>query len=410
ATGSNPHSDLASILEAVRQSRDSPGRFDTGGKLSGCLNTLELLPTHHVRCYFIHIEKQPADIRRVVKYLQTQPVLGVDFEWRPAFQRGQFSPISVIQLATLRESFVLHVTPGSSMDIANRSPLFSDLLDRAGQHGQPLYLIKGPQADKAEYLKSFGKPLLESVDIHPYMTQLRYGSLQMGVVAEGLGCGSATPKSRKVSMSNWAQWPLTKQQCLYAAFDAFFNVFTFAGALPFIQAKMPASASVGDGGMFTAKRLRAVQATLDRVSLLPESVAGVGVTDCTGRKVPRRCLDTMTANEHVCPFLCPLCQAKFGSLPPLLAHTSLYHPTRPLKALQIDRVFVLALPASKKALSAYERGAQPVYSIPYLLEKVGIPLSSNKAQRKQELTLARKCLHSHWYTPDIEDRLRVHMV
>ena len=57
----------------------------------------------------IHLIEQPEDMDLALEYLSRQAILGFDTETRPAFKKGQVYPVSLLQLSTTDQAFLIRI-------------------------------------------------------------------------------------------------------------------------------------------------------------------------------------------------------------------------------------------------------------------------------------------------------------
>lgn len=70
--------------------------------------TISSLPVVHFKGE-IHLIDSVADVNRAVAFLSKQKVVGIDTETRPAFKKGQYNKVALIQISTLKECFLFRV-------------------------------------------------------------------------------------------------------------------------------------------------------------------------------------------------------------------------------------------------------------------------------------------------------------
>lgn len=182
-------------------------------------------------------------------------VLGMDTEYRPVFAKGQYSSTSVLQLSTRECALVvqLNAMPGGVAALGTSCPGLATLL--SGSSGR---LKLAGMAVKADYIK-----LLRECGIAPSASAKkpklidlkdlgRRGGIDVkgGLSALALAAGivARTWKSNSLQMSNWARFPLTERQLVYAAMDAWAGAAAFERLQEMIARARRAGAAGASGG------------------------------------------------------------------------------------------------------------------------------------------------------------------
>ncbi|GIQ84292.1 hypothetical protein KIPB_005755 [Kipferlia bialata] len=365
---------------------------------------------HRPPCHFINLssntQSEVSASAAACTYLMAQPIVGIDFEWKPCFQKGGFNPISIIQLATLDRVFVLYVRIGTGESVAQSNPIFTRLLNPEVE-GRPLLLIKDPTCDSSMYPKSFGVPFPPTTCIHTVLKTLRLGSLNVGVVCGTLGLG-ASPKSKKVSMSNWNQWPLTRQQQLYAAFDPYFNVLCAHTLATVIRQSALTTLLTG---MTLEKGSTSVASPAEEYSYtsvvraVENSVTSdnLQVIDSVGQVVP----EAMHAGlEYRNSVYCSHCEAKFKSFHMAVVHDLLYHgadPTAPEHTITLDYPCVVCFPVPGHVIAAVKGQVVELPSDSYFYDTLCLGAKSLQTASPLVKQAVRAIVKGNWRRPDILD-------
>lgn len=160
-------------------------------------------------------EEQIAD---AVTYLSAQPVLGVDTESRPSFQRGTHYPTALVQIATHERCYLFRLThigmPQALADIfANPAICKVGLAFRDDING----LRRRRNFTPAN-----------CIDIQSMVA--RYGILDLGLQKIFAICfGKKISKSQQ--LTNWENSHLTPEQARYASTDAWATLLIYEDLL-----------------------------------------------------------------------------------------------------------------------------------------------------------------------------------
>ncbi len=167
------------------------------------INSCELLRFNRK----ITIIKDNENLLKTTRFLKNYDKLGFDTETKPAFKKGTVNPLSLIQLATFDEAFIIQVK-----FISNLTPL-ADIFEN-------------------EEIKKIGvgikddlKKLKEIIDFEPNgFVDLAKIAEQKGIIQTGLRALSVRYLQKRISKtvqkSNWHTNELTNKQIIYAATDA----------------------------------------------------------------------------------------------------------------------------------------------------------------------------------------------
>jgi len=146
-------------------------------------------------------------LERALPYLKEQPVVGFDTETRPTFKKGQYFPVSLVQLATRERAFLIRLkNMGLARDVIDL--LEDSRLTKAGValHDDIKALAK---------LKSFAAAGF--VDL---ATTARQKGLQVESVKKLTALLLGFRISKSAQTSNWDEPTLNEKQISYAATDA----------------------------------------------------------------------------------------------------------------------------------------------------------------------------------------------
>ncbi len=154
----------------------------------------------------IHLISTPAELDRALDRLRSEPCVGFDTESRPSFTKGQNYPISLIQLATPAEAFIIRI----------RSITFNDSL---------VSFLESPVEKIGVGIKDdIRKMKMEKTFTPKSMVDLSEIARAKGHQKSSLRMLSARYLHQRIVKSaqktNWARPNLTEAQLRYAATDA----------------------------------------------------------------------------------------------------------------------------------------------------------------------------------------------
>lgn len=146
----------------------------------------------------------------ILKEMHDGGEVSVDFEWAPIFYKNKVREIiDVMQIAT---------TKGVLIVLWEKDGNKSALLEFFSE--EVLY-GKGVSSDTEKLKQLFGVDIvirdIESIFLSPHGLSLNF----VKTVENFLGKPSAEFKNKRITISNWAKRPLTAEQILYSAFDAY---------------------------------------------------------------------------------------------------------------------------------------------------------------------------------------------
>jgi thymidylate synthase (FAD) len=155
----------------------------------------------------VRVVRDDAEVGPMVKRLKAAKILGFDTESRPSFKPGQSFPVSIIQLATTDEAYVIQLKA-----LRNLEPIFQIFSD-------PRVVKAGVALDqdvrKLRDLRAFEPAGFVDIAREVGRIGLRKSGLR-SLAAIMLGFRISKSSQR----SNWAMDPLTPSQIVYAATDA----------------------------------------------------------------------------------------------------------------------------------------------------------------------------------------------
>ena len=139
--------------------------------------------------------------------MQDQKILGFDTETRPSFKKGKVYPVSLLQLTTLNEAFLIRI-------------------NRIGLPDEIKYILKDSNVKKIGLaIKDDIKILKEINDFNPSeFIDLQDYVDDFGIEAKSLKKITAIVLNKRISKSqqvtNWEKQELSEGQQIYAATDA----------------------------------------------------------------------------------------------------------------------------------------------------------------------------------------------
>jgi ribonuclease D len=164
------------------------------------------------------------DVDEVVDFLGSQPVIGFDTETKPAFKKGVFNSVSLLQLATPAQAFIFRVNKiGFPDSIRNLLEKENIVKVGAAVHDD----IKGlTKLTDSFYAKSF-------FDLNDELKKVGFQNVGVRNLC-AMVLDIRISKSEQVS--NWEADTLTQKQQRYAATDAWacleiFNILKSKGYL-----------------------------------------------------------------------------------------------------------------------------------------------------------------------------------
>lgn len=147
-------------------------------------------------------------LKRCVEMLLKEKMIGFDTESRPAFKRGQYFPISILQFSTLKKAYIVQ---RKFIDMEILRPIFeSETLKKVGI---------ALHEDRRKMNKDLGVEFILSGFVDLSYIARKKGIIQIGARSLSARYLEATI-SKSSQTSNWANEELTEKQLLYAATDS----------------------------------------------------------------------------------------------------------------------------------------------------------------------------------------------
>lgn len=152
-----------------------------------------------------------SDVPAAIRELQDEPALGFDTESKPAFRKGEYNPVALVQLAASHKVYLFRV------NIIGFPRELAEIIEN-------IEIIKvgaGLRDDLVE-LRKFQ-------DVNPRgFLELGHAAAQAEINQQGLRKLSAIVLGFRISkaaqVSNWEREELTEQQIHYAATDAWVSL------------------------------------------------------------------------------------------------------------------------------------------------------------------------------------------
>ena len=155
----------------------------------------------------IHVVENPEDLEMAIEYLEHQTILGFDTETRPAFKKGQFFPVSLLQLSTTDRAFLFRI-------------------NKIGLPDGIVRILSSPKIIKA------GVAIRDDIKILQKVTPFKAsGFVELQEMVKDYGIDNYSLKklsaivlgfkiSKTQRLTNWDAPELTEQQLIYGATDA----------------------------------------------------------------------------------------------------------------------------------------------------------------------------------------------
>lgn len=154
---------------------------------------------------------KPSDVKEAIIELRQEPALGFDTESKPAFRKGEYNPVALIQLAISHKVYLFRI---------NKIGFPADLVEILTDP-EILKIGAGLRDDLVELRK------LQDIEPKGFL-ELKHAAAQAEINQQGLRKLSAIVLGFRISkaaqVSNWEKEELTPQQISYAATDAWVSL------------------------------------------------------------------------------------------------------------------------------------------------------------------------------------------
>lgn len=188
----------------------------------------------------IHLISSAEACAKIMEELKFGDMIGLDCEWRSELCKGEKltegklvkdgegkeerkkGKVALLQLATAKDILLIHLHSIGFIPPSLQKILTSHDIIKVGA---------AINIDKRKLRKDYGVDVASVRNIDP-MTKGLAKLVRWHLRVE-------LPKVKRVRCSNWELWPLTKEQVLYAAADAYYSlrVATFPSATPFDESE-----------------------------------------------------------------------------------------------------------------------------------------------------------------------------
>ncbi|XP_054364572.1 bifunctional 3'-5' exonuclease/ATP-dependent helicase WRN isoform X3 [Mirounga angustirostris] len=152
--------------------------------------------------------------------LSTGGVVGFDMEWPPIYNKGKLSRVALIQLCVSESKcYLFHISSMSVFPQGLKMLLENEAIKKAGV---------GIKGDQQKLLRDFDIDLKNFVEL----TDVANEKLKCTEIWSLTGLvkhlfGKQLLKDRSIRCSNWSDFPLTEDQKLYAATDAYAGLIIY---------------------------------------------------------------------------------------------------------------------------------------------------------------------------------------
>lgn len=168
-------------------------------------------------------------LRATLKRMLNEPVLGLDVEWRPSYQKGApENKIALIQLSSPTLCVLVPTTRAPRLLPELVAILASPHIYKCGC---------GIEEDARKLRRDFKVEVAAILDVGIAGAGLQQAgqlsfphldpdeSVSIGLKALASACGKTLNKSKSIACSNWERRPLSMQQQQYAAQDAYVGLW-----------------------------------------------------------------------------------------------------------------------------------------------------------------------------------------
>lgn len=156
-------------------------------------------------------ETDDEEIREACRYLSQSAVLGFDTETKPVFQKGQYNPVSLLQLSTSEYAFLFRL---STFENKERLAPLQELLGNE----QILKVGVAIQEDCTELYRDHGLVTNSTLDLRHLATADKMEVHSLSKIY-ALLYGKRLTKGQR--LTDWEQPELTPAQVDYAGLDAY---------------------------------------------------------------------------------------------------------------------------------------------------------------------------------------------
>lgn len=172
----------------------------------------ELPPFNGLSLQHIHLVNTADEANFAYDELINATHVGFDTESKPTFMADQpATGPHIVQLATPKHAFLFTADPSPG----------NELLAEITQSETIIKVGFGLKSDRGPLQNKLGVTLRATIELSAAVKRLGYRQ-QVGLqAAVAVVLGQYLPKSRKITLSNWAANPLSSAQQLYAANDAY---------------------------------------------------------------------------------------------------------------------------------------------------------------------------------------------
>lgn len=150
-------------------------------------------------------------VKEACDYLKEEPVLGFDTESKPAFRKGEYNPVALIQLATSQKVFLFRVNLiGVPRELSELLTSTEIIKVGAGIRDDLSELRRLANIEPQGFLELGSAASLANIE--------QKGLRKLGAIVLGFRI------SKAAQVSNWEREELTEQQISYAATDAWVSL------------------------------------------------------------------------------------------------------------------------------------------------------------------------------------------
>lgn len=155
----------------------------------------------------IEVVDTEEDARKALNYIMTQPIVGLDTETRPAFQKGRTHKVALVQIATMDRAFLFRI---------NRIGLMEELRQLLADER----VVKVGLSLKDDFMGLHRIADFEPAGIIELQTYVKEFGISDASLQKIYGIIFGRRISKSQRLSNWEAAELTPAQQHYAALDA----------------------------------------------------------------------------------------------------------------------------------------------------------------------------------------------